>query len=95
MSDRTMIEKVARASFACWRQRMIDTGQKPEMEHLDWDDMSDSEQEFAFLHARAAIQAMRAPTTGMRDAYRCDELWRDLNSVQVWHLWIDAALKED
>ena len=44
--------------------------------------------------ARAALGAMRALTPGMCDNYRCDTLWRNLNSVKVWRLWIDAALNE-
>ena len=44
--------------------------------------------------ARAILQTMREPTSGMYDQYRCDEMWRDLNSIKVWNLWIDAALSE-
>lgn len=44
--------------------------------------------------AHAAISAMREPTSGMYGAYRCDELWRNLDATQVWRLWIDAALSE-
>ena len=44
--------------------------------------------------ARAAIEAMREIPPSMYDNYRCDRLWRNLDSVKVWELWIDAALKE-
>mgnify|MGYP001584479335 CR=1 FL=1 len=26
--------------------------------------------------------------------YRCDKLWKNLYSKEVWQLWIDAILKE-
>lgn len=40
--------------------------------------------------ARAAIEAMRDVPDRCYDDYRC--VWRDLNSKEVWNLWIDAAL---
>lgn len=46
------------------------------------------------MMARAAIQAMREPTNEMYNNYKCDKQWKDLNSIEVWKLWIDAALKE-
>lgn len=56
----SMIERVARASFKCWRERMTKQGR-----HLDkgqtFEDMSESELEFALLHARAAIEAAGVP----------------------------------
>jgi len=54
MTDGAMVERVARASFKCWRDRMDEKGL-----HLDrgraFEDMSESEREFAALHARAII----------------------------------------
>lgn len=44
--------------------------------------------------ARAAIEAMRMVPEVCYDDYRCDKTWRELNSTEVWNLWIDAALKE-
>jgi hypothetical protein len=45
--------------------------------------------------ARAAIEAMRDVPDVCYDGYRCDKLWRDLNSKEVWNLWIDASLADD
>lgn len=44
--------------------------------------------------AKAAIQAMRKPTTDMafRGSYRLDE--NGYSSVEVWQAMIDAALSE-
>ncbi len=44
--------------------------------------------------ARAMIEAMRAVPDVCYDHYRCDKLWRELNSTEVWNLWLDAALKD-
>lgn len=51
----------------------------------------------AWKFARVAIEAMREPTDEMYDRYRCEKPWKDLNSHEVWRLWIDSALepKED
>lgn len=67
--------------------------------HLDspreFEAMADGgEMDFALANARAILEAMRDPTDGMYAAYRCDDLWRNLNSHKVWQLWIDAALNE-
>lgn len=43
--------------------------------------------------ARAAIEAMRAVPDLCYERYRCDKMWRDLDSKEVWNLWIDAALR--
>lgn len=43
--------------------------------------------------ARAAIEAMRLIPKAVYEKYRCDKLWRDLNSVEVLNLWVDAALR--
>lgn len=40
------------------------------------------------------VEIMRHIPDMAYDNYRCDELWRNLNSVKVLNLWIDAALKE-
>lgn len=62
-----MIERVARASFNCWRKRMTELGH-----HLDksqtFEEMKSSEAEFALIHAKAIIEAMREPTDDMIQA---------------------------
>ena len=91
-----MIEKVARASFACWRKSMDELG-----EHLDkgheFEDMTEQEMKFAFAHARAAIEAMREPTEAMLEAVSSfnDIKHIDQDPSYYWPLMIDAALKEN
>lgn len=85
-----MVEKVARASFKCWRDRMTELGH-----HLDkgqtFEDMDDSEKEFAFIHARAVIEAMREPTEEMIEPFRYTA--SDEYILRCWSSSIDAALK--
>lgn len=45
-------------------------------------------------YAAKCIAVMREPTEEMFNYYKCDKQWKELNSVEVWKLWIDAALKE-
>jgi len=45
------------------------------------------------LKACVAIEAMRDVPESCFDDYRSDKMWRDLNSKEVWNLWLDAALK--
>jgi hypothetical protein len=90
----TMIEKVARASFACWRKRMDELGH-----HLDrgqtFEDMGESEKEFALLNARAMIEAMREPSEGMEIAAGRDHCGDDhYGPHETWRRMIDAALNE-
>ncbi len=86
-----MIERVARASFACWRTRMDELGH-----HLDkgrnFEDMSESESEFAIMNARAVIEAMREPSKAMMDAGR-PWAYSDKLPPNCWIKMIDAALK--
>lgn len=86
-----MIEKIARASFTCWRKRMDELGY-----HLDkgktFEDMSDSEREFAFMNAKAVIEAIREFTDEMFDASDSQLVRGELE--QNWQNVIDAALKE-
>jgi hypothetical protein len=63
-----MIERIMRASFECWRKRMTKKGVLLDMGQT-FEDMSDSEQEFARLHAIAVLEAMREPTDAMLHAY--------------------------
>lgn len=76
----TMLEKITTAMLV----------RCTELTALDRTDRPDFYRELA----RTALEAMREPTDGMYDAYRCDEMWRDMNSRQVWRLWIDSALAE-
>lgn len=99
-----MIERVAKASFECWRKRMDKLGL-----HLDkgqeFEDMTERELAFAYENARAMIAAMREPTkemlqncaaidfvdpSSMLNRYnRC----KDYAKIS-WQAMIDAALKE-
>lgn len=93
----TLVEKVARAiAKECYGKAKADAWLAQTASQWDWDkDMDDECKQYCFDYARAAIEAMREPTDGMHEAYRCDDLWRDLDSVKVWQLWIDAALIEE
>jgi antirestriction protein len=44
--------------------------------------------------ARAAIEAMRDVPNVCYDTFNCEKMWKDTNSVEVFHKWIDAALKD-
>lgn len=43
-------------------------------------------------YARVAIEALRAAPELIYKNYRCEKQWRELDSVDVLNLWIDAAL---
>lgn len=45
-------------------------------------------------YARVAIEALRAAPELVYENYRCEKKWRELDSVDVLNLWIDAALRE-
>lgn len=81
-----MIERVARASFACWRKRMDDLGMHQD-KGREFEDMNESEHEFALMNACAMIEAMREPTAEMTYDRR-------LLDVAIYIDMIDAALKE-
>ena len=83
----TMIEKVAEAIY----EHGYGPGGWPPKREVDLGMDAD----YFRAAARAAIEAMRETTEGMYNAYRCDEMWRDLDSKKVWQLWIDAALTEE
>jgi hypothetical protein len=74
-----MIERVARAIAGC------ETAD-------DWGDLTSHWQEQFRKEARAAIEAMREPTTDM-----CEAGWDGFDDANVarsvWHAMIDAALK--
>jgi hypothetical protein len=78
-----MIERVARASFKayCDRNKL----------QFKFDDIHSDELEFAMIHARACIEAMREPTKEMIDA--CDINITEGEIVGVWGSMIDEALK--
>ena len=89
----TMIERVARAIYAC---RCRTANVSP-----DWDGMSVADRAQIKLEARVAIEAMREPTEEMLLAgwVRADAEWiggaRDLPQPEIARLWdalIDAAL---
>lgn len=82
-----MIEKVARASFACWASE--------ENNGFKFEDMPSDELEFAMKHAKACIEAMRSVPDDCYDKFDCSKMWKDANSKEVWNNWIDAALKEE
>ena len=86
--DQEMIDKVIKASFDCWNENR----------GLSYtvDDLSDSEKEFAQLHAIAIIKAMREPTEKMCKAegvyikcYTCG------GHKEGWQNMIDAIIGED
>lgn len=81
-----MIEKVARALH----DSVYKHSPKDENTEQDYLEMKASFME----DARAAIEAMREAPNVAYDNYKCDKLWKDLNSKEVFNLWIDAALKE-
>lgn len=95
----SMVERVARASFNCWRDNGSRAGswaaRTPEFE-----DMSDDERVFAIDHARAVIAAMREPTAAMMTAAGWGDGEQECPStlgqalLRVWHAMIDEALKE-
>jgi hypothetical protein len=73
-----MIERVARASFTCWRNRMTEKGQLLDKGQT-FEDMSSSEQEFAYIHARAIISAMLEPTDEMIESGLISTvMWQDI-----------------
>lgn len=86
----TMVEKVARASFACWRKRMDELGL-----HLDkgrtFENMSKSELEFALDNSRAVIAAIREPSEEMLDLH--PPFVSKQEFLASYKAMIDAALK--
>lgn len=42
--------------------------------------------------AKESIEIMRKIPDVCYDDYKCDKVWRELNSKEVFNLWIDAAL---
>jgi hypothetical protein len=53
------VERVAAASMDAWVRRMVETGQRPEVAGKTSADLSDSEREFAGIHATACIAAYK------------------------------------
>ena len=88
-----MVERVARASFAHWRENRNRLGV-----HMDrgqsFEDMSEGEMGFALAHARSVILAMREPSDAMCEAAGATyepHACVDCFGVQ-WRAAIDAAL---
>ncbi len=90
MPDEEMIERIIKTSFDCWNKH----------NGLNYcvDDMSDSEKEFAKVHAVAIIKAMREPTEKMKT---CNEEIHWGYSCHVcggltegWYAMIDAVINE-
>jgi hypothetical protein len=71
-----MIERVARASFECWRKRRVESGERPDLANATFDDVKGDEREFALLHAREVIAAMESLTDA--DAARVMAAWNEL-----------------
>lgn len=103
-----IVDRVARASFACWRKRMDELGH-----HLDkgrrFEDMGDSELEFAHMNARAMIEAHgaalaaagfvivpREPTEAMLSAvhFSADAEFHGASPDYAWRAMIAAAPKD-
>jgi len=93
----TLVEQIARASFTCWRKRMDELGH-----HLDkgknFEDMNESEMEFAFMNARAILEAMRNPPDAVM--VDCDDdnsgapYCADHSYLRdQWNKMIDVALR--
>lgn len=82
----TMVEKVAKALYD-------EQASRSNILPAPWEIVKDAA---PFWHdlARAAIEAMRDTPDVAYDNFRCDKLWREMNSREVFNLWIDAALKE-
>ena len=80
-----IIELVARALYE-------QANDQPD--RLEWGSLNRHHRNLCIAGARAAIEAMRAVPDLCYDQYRCDNMWRDLNSTKVWNLWLDAALHE-
>lgn len=62
-----MVERVARAIFASWRQQMDEDG-RVGLGPASFDEMDGEERGFGIIAARAAIEAMQVPTQPMLDA---------------------------
>lgn len=80
----SMVECVARASFAWWKEQ--------NSRAANFEDMNPDELEFALGHARVVIAAMREPTEGMLNAVDLRKE-RMMGSGYAWQAMIDAALK--
>jgi len=78
-----VVERVARASFAFWKQQNSRVA--------DFEDMNPDELEFAMAHARAMIGEMRKPTPSMvRAVYSVEP---ELDCVRGHHLMEDEVPK--
>lgn len=81
-----MVERVARASFRSYCERN-------KLEFV-FEDMDASEMEFAMLHARACVEAMREPTEAMDEAGDMEAHYMPPGAPsRVWRQMIDEALK--
>jgi len=80
-----MVERVARACHAAIEATL------PARCHQRWEDITLLAREAMFVRARAAIEAMREPTTEMLWAYELPNIGPD-EIRECWQAMIDAAL---
>ena len=97
---KTMVEKVAQASWETWRKSKEEEGD-PRATMFTFDDAwNGPEREFCIAHARACIEAMREPTNDQANEYfKIRKECGDINAtacfnVSVWESMIAAALAE-
>lgn len=92
---KTMIEKVAQASWEIWRKSKEDEGD-PRATMFTFDHAwNGPEREFCIAHARACIKAMREPTQEMvvKGKQCCmDECTDQYGVGKTYAAMIDAAL---
>lgn len=86
----TMVEQIAKAMYlhASAQRNIVN----PPYE--EWIALNPNGQGYWEGFARSALRAAREIPDSTYNVYRCDKLWRDLDSRKVWNLWIDAALAE-
>lgn len=79
-----MLERVARAIYDSTYAAL-----SKEERDEDWNDMKAT-----FIpDAIAAVEALKEVPIICYDDYKCDKMWKELNSSDVWHLWLNAILK--
>jgi hypothetical protein len=85
----SMVERVARASFAWWKEQNSRVA--------EFEDMNSDELSFALEHARVVIAALREPTDAMKSCH--EEVHWDFSChvcgglTDGWHKMIDKALE--
>lgn len=97
----TMLEKIARASFAHWRKQMDELG-KHMNSPREFENMPKREYDFAIANARAMLEAIEEPTQAMLDAALHNYLGYERqgptkpvwNGKTMWQTMIRTALAE-